>query len=360
MNIMSMDFGSILKSLRQARTWKILDLAMASGIDPSLLSKYERGQRAPSINHVHQLLDLFGSEGTQLKRQWLADKIYELVRDEDDPGAIWTLADNRIEYFKSHPATITPDLSEDMIKDLQDLDFLKVQWNKVRPLTSTQRIKLQQYFHTMYTHDSNQIEGNTLTFQETHLVVNEGLTISGKSMREHLEAINHQEAIDYLIDLVHYKEEFSKRVLLELHHLILKSIDSQHAGVYRSVPVKISGSRHEPPQPYLIDKLMEDYFIYYEKQKKILHPVILAADMHERLASIHPFIDGNGRTSRLIMNLILLRHGYTLTSLKGDSTSRLKYYQALEKVQVENDSSMFYRLIIDAVKRSLRDHLDAV
>jgi Fic family protein len=360
MNIMSIDFGTILKSLRQARAWKILDLAMASGIDPSLLSKYEHGHRAPSIHHVHQLLDLFGSEGKQLKRQWLADKIYELVRDEDDPGAIWALADNRIEYLKTQPADSPPVLSGEISSDLTDLDSLKLQWNKVRPLSSIQLNKLQQYFHTMYTHDSNQIEGNTLTFQETHLVVNEGLTISGKSMREHLEAINHQEAIDYLIDLVHHKEEFSKRVLLELHHLILKSIDSQHAGVYRSVPVKISGSRHEPPQPYLIDKLMEDYFIYYENQKKVMHPVILAAEMHERLASIHPFIDGNGRTSRLIMNLILLRHGYTLTSLKGDSTSRLKYYQALEKVQVENDPSMFYRLIIEAVKRSLRDHLDAV
>ncbi len=91
----------------------------------------------------------------------------------------------------------------------------------------------------MYTHDSNQIEGNTLTFQETHLVVNEGMTISGKTMREHLEAINHQEAIEYLVSLVDSKEDLNKRVLMELHQLILKSIDSQHAGVYRSVPVKI-------------------------------------------------------------------------------------------------------------------------
>lgn len=354
------DFGTTLKSFRLAKGWKILNLAMASGIDPSLLSKYENGHREPSTRHIHLLLDLFGVEGKQLKRQWLADKIFELVREEEDPGSIWMLADSRIEYLKSHPASATKVLSADLLQDLQKLDSLKAAWSQVSPMSSIQKSKLHQYFQTMYTHDSNQIEGNTLTFQETHLVVNEGMTISGKTMREHLEAINHQEAIEYLVSLVDGKEELNKRVLMELHQLILKSIDSQHAGVYRSVPVKITGSSHEPPQPYLIDKLMEDYFMYYERQKKVLHPVILAADMHERLASIHPFIDGNGRTSRLVMNLILLRHGYTLTSLKGDSITRLKYYQALENVQLNNDPTMFYRLIMDAASRSLREHLDAV
>ena len=156
------------------------------------------------------------------------------------------------------------------------------------------------------------------------------------------------------------KEDFNKRTLLEIHRLILKSIDNENAGRYRTVPVRISGSRHEPPQPYLLDKMMEDYFIHYEHQKKRLHPVLLAAEMHERLVSIHPFIDGNGRTSRLVMNFILLKHGYTVTSLKGDLNSRMAYYKALEEVQVNNDATVFYDLIIQEVIGSLNAHLKMV
>jgi Fic family protein len=220
--------------------------------------------------------------------------------------------------------------------------------------------KLKSYFNLENTFESNKIEGNTLTFQETHLVVNEGSTIGGQSMREHLEAINHSEAIDFIEDLVTGKEDFNKRTLLEIHRLILKSIDNENAGKYRTVPVRISGSRHEPPQPYLLDKMMEDYFIHYEHQKKRLHPVLLAAEMHERLVSIHPFIDGNGRTSRLVMNFILLKHGYTVTSLKGDLNSRMAYYKALEEVQVNNDATVFYDLIIQEVIGSLNAHLKMV
>ena len=124
--------------------------------------------------------------------------------------------------------------------------------------------------------------------------------------------------------------------------------------------MRISGSRHEPPQPWQLDKLMEDYFHHYLRQKGSLHPVLLAAEMHERLVSIHPFIDGNGRTARLVMNLILLRNGYTIANLKGDNASRMAYYQALEKVQVDNEPAVFYQLVADAVVSSLHAHLDLV
>lgn len=211
-----------------------------------------------------------------------------------------------------------------------------------------------------YTYESNRIEGNTLSLQETHLVVNEGITIGGKSVREHLEAINHAEAVSYIEQLVTDKMDFGPRVLMELHYLILKGIDKENAGRYRKVPVRISGSEHVPPQPYMLEKLMEEYFLHYDQQKSILHPVILAAEMHERLVSIHPFVDGNGRTSRLVMNLILLKHGFTIANLKGDLSSRLAYYKALEAVQVENNPEVFYHLVADAVADSLKNHLDMV
>ena len=188
----------------------------------------------------------------------------------------------------------------------------------------------------------------------------EGLTIGGKSLAEHLEAINHTEAIGWLRSLVAGSDEVNRRNVLDLHSLVLKSIDSDNAGRYRSVPVMIGGSEHEPPQPFLLDKLMEDYYKHYTKQKQVLHPVILAAEMHERLVSIHPFIDGNGRTSRLLMNFILLKNGYTIANLKGDYDSRMAYYKALGNVQADNNPEPFYHLILDKVKESLEEHLAMV
>lgn len=158
--------------------------------------------------------------------------------------------------------------------------------------------------------------------------------------------------------MVTRKIDFSEHVLKQIHQLILKGIDARNAGVYRSVPVRISGSKHIPPEPYMINKMMEDYFHFYKLKKIILHPVILAAEMHVRLVSIHPFIDGNGRTSRLVMNLILLLNGYTIVNLKGDLPSRQRYYKALESVQVNHESEDFYSLITEFAKDSLKQHIE--
>jgi len=112
-----------------------------------------------------------------------------------------------------------------------------------------------------------------------------------------------------------------------------------------------------PPQPYFLPKLMEEYFVFYHERKAIFLPVVLAAEMHERLVTIHPFLDGNGRTARLVMNLILLRHGYPIANIKGDAESKKRYYASLEKAQTQNDKSDFIRLIMDAVKESLEKYL---
>jgi Fic family protein len=209
-----------------------------------------------------------------------------------------------------------------------------------------------------FLYESNRIEGNTLTLRETQLVINEGMTISGKSMREHLEAINHKEAILFIEDLVTPKMELSEYVLKQIHGIVLYGIDRENAGVYRKLPVAIAGSKHLPPQPYLLQDLMEDYFRFYELHKDDLHPVVLAAEMHERLVSIHPFIDGNGRTSRLIMNLILLQHGFPLAIIGGDYESRMAYYDALEKVQTENDKQSFILLIAQKVLFALERYIN--
>lgn len=232
---------------------------------------------------------------------------------------------------------------------LQELDTLKAELSKFRLQDNS---KIQEALAIEYTYESNRIEGNTLTLQETQLVIEKGLTIGGKALKEHLEAINHKEAIDFIGELVKKESVLDERTLKQIHSIILKSIDRENAGVYRKVPVLISGSTHTPPQPYLLHKLMEEYFQFYEENRKSMHPVVLAAEMHERLVTIHPFIDGNGRTSRLVMNLILLQHGYPLANIRGDSESRLKYYDALERSR-EDSKTAFIELVADSVKQMI-------
>lgn len=241
-------------------------------------------------------------------------------------------------------------------KILQEINVLKAEFDQYRNLDN---VKIQEALAIEYTYESNRIEGNTLTLQETQLVIEKGLTISGKPLKEHLEAINHKEAIDFITDLVKEKEPLNERNLLQIHSIILKSIDKVNAGRYRKVPVLISGSTHIPLQPYLVQKLMEDYFLFYEENKSSLHPVVLSAEMHERLVTIHPFVDGNGRISRLVMNLILLQNGFPIANIKGDTESRIKYYNALENSMTDNKAA-FILLIGELVKESLEKRIGLV
>ena len=249
-------------------------------------------------------------------------------------------------------------MSEAIKKLLKEVDALKEQLSILRPLPEEALRKIQDALDIEYTYESNRIEGNTLTLQETALVVNEGVTISGKSMREHLEAINHAEAISYIKDIAKQDIEISERTIKEIHALILHGIDRENAGRYRTVPVMISGSTHMPPQPYLIEKQMEDFILRFKQMEaEKVHPVLIAAYLHDELVRIHPFIDGNGRTSRLLMNLYLLRHGYVIITLKGSNDAKVNYYKALEMSHTEQLPEDFQKLVIEAEIAALQKYL---
>lgn len=244
---------------------------------------------------------------------------------------------------------------------LTEVDALKAKLSTIRPLPNEAIKKIQDAIEIEYTYDSNRIEGNTLTLQETALVVNEGVTISGKSMLEHLEAINHSEAIDFIKGIAGRSEPISERTIKDIHAIVLHGIDRENAGKYRTVPVMISGSRHIPPAPYKLDRLMEDFITEYrQKEEAREHPVLIAAYLHDELVRIHPFIDGNARTSRLLMNLFLLRHGYTLVSLKSDNEAKVRYYESLEKSHTEGISNDFNLIVATAVRDSLKRYLEIV
>lgn len=342
---------NLLRNARIQKGIRTRELAQIIGIDQALISKFESGQRIPTKEQVKKLANALSIPIDELHVVWLKEKILNEVGNDYLASKALQLVQEEIANYERLP---TIQLSKQLEKILLEIDALKVQLDQLREFDS---FRIAQALEVEYTFESNRIEGNTLTLRETDLVINEGLTIAGKSMREHLEAINHKDAIDYVKDLVVRRISINEREVLTIHNLILRSIHSEHAGVYRNVQVMIKGSQHMPPQPFLVPKQMETYFEWYATNKDRLHPVVLAAEMHERLVTIHPFIDGNGRTSRLIMNMILLNHGYVIANIKGDHANRMQYYEALETVQLAKNKEAFHLLVALVEKGCLERYL---
>jgi Fic family protein len=349
-----------LKDYIKQKGIKIIDLAHSLKLDPSFLSRAFSGQRKLQAVQIKKLAILIDMPLEELQAHFLALEVQKILQPYPKlVNKVFTLTEERIAYLSGKQRNQKVQLPPKLEALLVTLSELQQQWQAQKPLESSQLQKLQSYFNLAYTYESNRIEGNTLSLQETNLVVNEGITIGGKTLQEHLEAINHQEAIHFIEQLVVNLQTFNKSVLLQLHRLILMGIDTKNAGVFRTVEVRISGSKHLPPSLLLLNDLMDGYFEFYELNKRTMHPVLLAAEMHERLVTIHPFIDGNGRTARLVMNLILLQNGYTLVNIKGNLKNRLKYYQALEQVQLNHEHTEFYKLILSSAEKSLLQHLES-
>ncbi len=352
-----MSLGMILKDARNQFNFTLKELSHLSGIDVALLNKYEKGDRQPSEKHLGLLIEYLKLNEDTTRSVWLGERIYTLFEDNDHLfDQAMSFAEGRIKYNKLNKKKQENSISSELTDLLKECSDLQKAWSSKKPLNQLQLRKMEEYFNLNYTYESNRIEGNTLTLQETFLVVNDGITVGGKSVREHLEVINHTEAIQYLSELIQNKTVFSERVLKEIHYLVLKGIDRENAGVYRSIGVRISGSSHLPPEPYLLNPLMEEAFVYYKENKSILHPIILASEMHERIVRIHPFIDGNGRTCRLIMNLILMQNGYPIANIKGELENRLRYYNALETAP-EDHKNAFHSLIAETVIHALKEHI---
>lgn len=209
------------------------------------------------------------------------------------------------------------------------------------------------------TYNSNGIEGNSLTLHETFLVIQEGITIKGKPLKDHLEAKDHQLALEFLYELIakDHRATVSERLIRQLHQLVLQKNDPEWAGVYRNGPVAITGAKHRPPEATDVSGMMHELVRWITKQQTELHPIELAALVHHQLTAIHPFFDGNGRTSRLLMNVLLLREGFPLTIvLKND---RKKYDRVLAQAD-EGKKEPLVRFIAQCAERSLDMYLRAL
>jgi Fic family protein len=239
----------------------------------------------------------------------------------------------------------------------EQIDLKKQQLDAKRPLPIYTVQSLREKLLLEWTYNSNAIEGNTLTINETKVVL-EGITVGGKTVREHLEVINHRDAISFIEDIVRKKETFSEWQIKNLHRLVLKGIDDSYAGVYRDQQVFISGAAHTPPPPFKIKEQMDALMNWYDGEAQELHPIVRSAMLHAIFVGIHPFIDGNGRTSRLLLNLELMKSGYPPIIIRVEN--RVAYYNALDKAHTTGDYMDFVKLVAKEVEASLDLYLSAV
>lgn len=287
-------------------------------------------------------------------------RIRQLLQDGRIEGAVkngnsWNIPVDAIKPVDKR--VIKPDSTEFII-DLEDnyfneVDQIKRELDNKRPIPKETLKSLEESINLEWTYNSNGIEGNTLTLRETQVVL-EGITVGGKSIKEHLEAINHEKAILYLNDLLKENNPISEWNIKGIHQLVLKDIDDENAGRYRRENVTIKGATHIPPDYLKVPELMEKLVLNYENWNNF-HPIIQAALLHGELVKIHPFVDGNGRTSRLLMNLDLMNHGFNPVIIKKED--RLEYYESLDKAHTTGDYTDFVKLITKLEIEMLKKYL---
>jgi Fic family protein len=233
------------------------------------------------------------------------------------------------------------------------IDALRKEIASRRPLTPGELARLREEFTISFTYNSNAIEGNTLTLQETALVL-EGITIDRKPLKDHLEAVGHRDAFLYVLDLVQKQEPLSERVIKEVHSLVLIN-QPYDKGVYRRVPVTIMGAVHEPVQPYLIPIRMEQLMAEYHDRTKSGHLVEQVAWFHLEFEAVHPFIDGNGRTGRMLVNLELMKAGYPPIDIKF--IDRRRYYDCFTVYHQTGSPKAMTELLTAYLQQELERYL---
>ena len=236
------------------------------------------------------------------------------------------------------------------------IDSKKAMLDHCRPLTAGEVQRLRDEFMVDYTYNSNAIEGNTLTLKETAMVL-EGMTIDRKPLKDHLEAVGHRDAFLYVEELAQSKNRLRDFEIKSIHSLVL--VDRpEDKGVYRRIPVRIMGAYIEPVAPYLIEEKMTELLSKNEKRKKTMHPIERIARFHLEFEGIHPFIDGNGRTGRLLLNLQLIRCGYPAINVKF--TDRKRYYDAFDTYYRDENPDDMVNLVGEYVGERLERYLELV
>ena len=238
---------------------------------------------------------------------------------------------------------------------LQKADTYKEKISSARPLAKEELKSLDDYFRISFTYSSNALEGNTLTISETKILLEDGITVGGRPLKDCYEAVGHGAAYDFMLELARQQEmTINEDIIKKLHRLFYQKVDAEQAGQYRTTQVYISGTEYVPPSPEDVPRLMSHLTDQVKSSKTTLHPIELAAMIHKRLVDIYPFVDGNGRTARLLMNLILLNSGYGVVSIPP--IWRNDYINALSTSRRQNDMEPFSKLIAECVIETERDY----
>lgn len=238
---------------------------------------------------------------------------------------------------------------------LHKADSYKEKISSARPLAKEELKSLDNYFRIGFTYSSNALEGSTLTISETKILLEDGITVGGRPLKDCFEAVGHGAAYDFMLKLARQQDmDITEDIIRKLHCLFYQKVDAEQAGQYRSIQVYISGTEYVPPAPDAIPLSMKHLVDQIRSSRSILHPIELASMAHKQLVDIHPFIDGNGRAARLLMNLLLVNTGYGVVSIPP--IWRNDYINALSASRRQQDMEPFCKLIAECVIETERDY----
>ena len=324
---------SLLKDAREQKGLKTREVAQLAGIDQALISKFESGTRKPTKEQIYKLSQLLDIDYETVMIAWLKEKILYEIGDHEFALKALILVEEEIQNKKKINNAV-------VLTSIQNvLDEIEVLKNKIQSFQHFDLHRISKIVELEFISESNRLTGNSLTFEETKSVINEGLTIAGKSMHEHLEAVNLQEAIAYIKDLIQKKTPLTEKEFLTIHTLILRGIKPENSGKYKNDPVII--------------REMNLFFNWYDSNKNTLHPILLASEVHLKILTINPFENGNTQIAILIMNWILLQNSYVFATISGNEENINEYLSVIEQCELQSDKSLFMNYILRVEKDNL-------
>ena len=345
---------NLLKNAREQKQLKTRELAQLVAIDQALVSKFENGSRRPTKEQVLKLASILEIDFETMMILWLKEKIIHEIGDEK--LALQALKEAQEEIKKLQNTSVNS-ISPALQQLLEEVDLLKAKLDKFRQFESN---KVTQTLDLEFTFETNRLEGNTLSLQEIELVINQGLTIAGKTMKEHLAVINDIEGIGYIKSLIEKNTTFQEKELLAIHHLLARGIQLDDAGKYRKTETNSDAENLPTNHPNQLTKVMADFFNWYENHKNTIHPLLLAAETHLRLILIQPFETTNGKVARIVQNWILLQHGYVMGNNKGDSCNSEKYQNAIRLTQSTGNNENFLLIVAQTEKECLERYISLI
>ncbi|TDW51982.1 Fic/DOC family protein [Flavobacterium sp. 270] len=324
---------NLLRNARENKGFKTRELAQLSNIDQALISKFESGTRKPTKDQITQLAQLLEIDYETLMIAWLKEKILYEIGDEEFALKALLLAEQEIQNRRKKINSV-------ILSSLQSvLDEIETLKNQIQSFDHFELRQVSKTLELEFIHQSISLTGNSFTLEETKSVINDGLTISDRTMQEHLEAINFQEAVAYIKNLINKKTGVNEKEFLTLHNLILKGITSENPGKYKNDP--------------LIIREMNLFFNWVETHKNSLHPIILASESYLKLLEIKPFENRNKQMANLIFNWILLQHDYIYTTFNKNNDALNEYSTVIKEYQNKNDKSIFTNYILRLEKENL-------